>query len=135
MKYMLDTNICINLMKRHPLQVVAHFDGCYEGDVVMSAVTLAELQYGVRCCSPETREQNEAALDKLLKKIPAVPFDGQAAKQYAEVRYATRKKKSDALDKLIAAQAVALNVVLVTNNEEDFRRYPGLKTENWVSIQ
>ena len=64
--------------------------------------------------------------------IPAIPFDEQSANQYAEVRYATREKKSDTLDKLIAAQAIALDVILVTNNEADFQRYPGLKIENWT---
>lgn len=132
MKYLLDTNICIYLLKQRPPQVAERFAECYEGEVVISAVTLAELRYGVRCCPPETRAQNEAALNALLEVIPAIPFDEQSANQYAEVRYATREKKSDTLDKLIAAQAIALDVVLVTNNEADFQRYPGLKIENWT---
>ncbi len=135
MKYLLDTNICIYLLKQRPSQVARRFAKCYEGEVVISAVTLAELRYGVRCCPPETRTQNEVALNALLEVIPVIPFDEQSANRYAEVRYATSEKKSDTLDKLIAAQAIALDVVLVTNNEADFRRYPGVKIENWTKDQ
>ena len=103
MKYLLDTNICIYLLKQRPPQVAKRFAECYKGEVVISAITLAELRYGVRCCPPETRVQNEAALEGLLEMIPAIPFDEQSANQYAEVRYATRTKKSDTLDKLISA--------------------------------
>lgn len=68
---MLDTNSCIYLLKQRPPQVAMRFAECYEGEVVISTVTLAELRYGVRCCPPETRAQNEAALNALLEVIPA----------------------------------------------------------------
>ena len=129
---MLDTNICIYLMKNQPRAVAERFAECREGDVVMSAITLAELRFGVEC-AVESRERNERALDALLDRIPAVPFDAAATGPYGVVRLATRARKRDALDKLIAAHAIGLGATLVTNNEDDFRRYPGLRWENWVT--
>lgn len=128
---MLDTNMCIYLMKHHPPEVAARFARCYVGEVAISAITLAELEYGV-ACSGEKGPQNRAALDLLLEDIVAAPFDAQAAATYGPIRLATRDRKRDALDKLIAAHAVALDVALVTNNEADFAGYPGLRVENWI---
>jgi tRNA(fMet)-specific endonuclease VapC len=131
-RYMLDTNMCIYLMKQHPPEVAARFAECYVGEVVISAVTLAELEYGV-ACSGEREAQNREALDLLLEDIVPASFDQAAAGAYGPIRLATRDRKRDALDKLIAAHAVALEVVLVTNNQADLVDYPGLRVENWVS--
>lgn len=131
-RYMLDTNICIYLMKHHPPEVAERFAQCYVGDVVISAITQAELEYGV-ACSGEQISRNRAALDAFLQEVPAMPFEGAAAQAYGPVRLATRERKRDALDKLIAAHAVALGVTLVTNNLADFAGYPGLVLENWVA--
>jgi tRNA(fMet)-specific endonuclease VapC len=130
-RYMLDTNMCIYLMKHQPAEVAARFAQCYVGEVVMSAVTTAELEYGVSC-SGENEARNRKALDQLLEDIPPEPFDRGAARAYGPIREATRNKDRDALDKLIAAHAVALDVALVTNNEADFTGYPGLRVENWA---
>jgi tRNA(fMet)-specific endonuclease VapC len=130
-RYMLDTNMCIYLMKHHPEQVATRFAQCYVGEVVMSAVTLAELEGGV-ACSGDKAAANRGALEGLLEDIPAQPFDSAAARAYGPARLATRDNSRDALDKLIAAHALALDVTLVTNNEADFAGYPGLKVENWV---
>ena len=130
-RYMLDTNICIYLMKHQPPEVAERFAQCFVGDVVMSAITLAELEYGVSCSGP-AEAQNRLTLDSLLEDILALPFESQAAKAYGPVRQATRERKRDALDKLIAAHAIALDATLVTNNEADFAGYPGLRVENWV---
>lgn len=130
-KYMLDTNICIYLMKHQPPEVAERFAQCFVGDVVISAITLAELEYGVSC-SGAAQAQNRLALDSLLQDIVAAPFEGKAASAYGPVRQATRERKRDALDKLIAAHAIALDATLVTNNEADFAGYPGLRVENWV---
>jgi len=130
-RYLLDTNICIYLMKHQPPEVAERFAECFVGDVVISAITLAELEYGVTC-SGQAEAQNRLALDSLLQDIVAPPFEGQAAKAYGPVRQATRERKRDALDKLIAAHAIALDATLVTNNEADFMDYPGLRVENWV---
>ncbi len=129
-KYMLDTNMCIYLMKNQSVSVAARFEQCYYGDVVISTITLAELQYGVDCSTH--KEQNQQSLAALLEDIPALPFDVSAASAYGVIRYATRGKKSDALDKLIAAHAVSLGVTLVTSNERDFSAYPRLALENWT---
>jgi len=131
---MLDTNMCIYLMKHHPPEIAARFSQRYVGEVVISAITQAELEYGV-VRSGDNEAENRAALALLLEDIPPIPFDAAAARAYGPVREATRDRKHDALDKLIAAHAVALNVVLVTNNQADFAAYPGLTTENWVAMQ
>lgn len=129
-RYMLDTNICIYLMKHHPPSVVRRFAACYVGDVVMSAITYAELAFGVLACpNPDVESAKLAAL---IEDIPVLPFDQLAAHAYAPLRFATRESRKDALDKLIGAHAKALEVVLVTNNERDFAKYPGVVTENWL---
>lgn len=130
-RFMLDTNMCIYLMKNQPEQVARRFAECYVGDVVMSAVTYAELENGVTVSEHRTRERRNLAA--LIEDIPVAPFDAAAAMAYGPVREATRERKKDALDKLIAAHAIALGVVLVTNNERDFASYPGVKIENWIN--
>lgn len=130
-KYMLDTNICIYLMKHQPPHVRARFAECFVGDVVISAITLAELEFGV-ACSGKARSSNETALANFLQDILVAPFEAHAAKAYGPLRAAQPDRNKDALDKLIAAHAVALGVTLVTNNEADFREFQGLKVENWV---
>lgn len=129
--FMLDTNMCIYLMKNQPEQVAQRFAQCYVGDVVMSAITYAELEYGVTVSDNSARERRNLA--SLTEDIPVVPFDVEAATAYGPIRVATRDRKKDQLDKLIAAHAVSLNVILVTNNERDFAAYPGLKVENWLN--
>ena len=130
-RYMLDTNICIYLMRNQPEQVAKRFAQCYVGDVVMSAITYAELEYGVAVSAQRARERRNLAA--LVEDIEVVPFESSAARAYGPIREATRDRKKDHLDKLIAAHAVALNVVLVTNNERDFINYPGIKIENWLN--
>ncbi|PUE40598.1 type II toxin-antitoxin system VapC family toxin [Limnohabitans sp. Bal53] len=131
-KYMLDTNICIYLMKHQPPQVQARFAKCFVGDVVMSAITLAELEFGV-ACSGDAQAHNQALLSSLLEDIPAAPFEGQAARIYGPLRAAHKERQKDALDKLIAAHALSLGTTLVTNNEADFKGFTGLRIENWVN--
>lgn len=129
-RYMLDTNMCIYLMKNQPEEVARRFAQCFVGDVVMSAITFAELEYGVAACSNPARERENLAA--LAADIPVAPFDMAAAVAYGPIRLATRDSKKDHLDKLIAGHAVSLGVVLVTNNIKDFARYPGLRAENWL---
>jgi tRNA(fMet)-specific endonuclease VapC len=129
--YMLDTNICIYLMKNQPEQVARRFEKCYFGDVVMSAITFAELEYGVAVSANPKREKRNLAA--LTQDIQVMPFDVAAATAYGPIREATRERKQDHLDKLIAAHASALDVILVTNNERDFAQYPGVKVENWLN--
>lgn len=127
---MLDTNMCIYLMKNQPAQVAERFAQCYVGEVVMSAITFAELSYGVWVSADPKREAKN--LSSLVEDIPVAPFDALAGSLYGPIRLATRENKKDHLDKLIAAHAKALSVTLVTNNLKDFERYPGVTAENWI---
>jgi len=132
-KFMLDTNICIYLIKHQPLEVRQRFEVCFIGDIVISAITLAELEYGIACSPPETQAINQLALEGLLEDLVVAPFDKLAARAYGPVRLANKVRQRDALDKLIASHAIAMNVTLVTNNEADFAHYQNLKIENWVN--
>ncbi len=129
-RYMLDTNMCIYLMKNQPKEVAARFAQCYVGDVIMSAITYAELGFGVSVCPDPQREREN--LSALIELIEVKEFNTDAARAYGPVRKATRERKSDHLDKLIAAHAIALGAILVTNNEHDFTVYPDLTVENWL---
>jgi tRNA(fMet)-specific endonuclease VapC len=127
---MLDTNMCIYLMKNQPAQVAERFAQCYVGEVVMSAITFAELSYGVSVSADPRREAKN--LSSLVEDIPVAPFDELAGSMYGPIRLATRDSKKDHLDKLIAAHSKALSVTLVTNNLKDFEKYPGVTAENWL---
>ena len=131
MRYMLDTNICVYLMKAHPPEVLARLQQLDHGDAVMSIITYAELRVGLEGLGP-TRAQNERALHLLTRDILVLPFDEAAAERYGVLRAAVRDRRRDALDRLIAAHAASLGLTLITNNEADFRDYPGLNVENWV---
>lgn len=130
-RYLLDTNMCIYLMKNQPEEVARRFAQCYIGDVVMSAITFAELEYGVVVSA--NPEQERINLANLVEDIPVMPFDAAAGLTYGPIRLATRDSKKDHLDKLIAAHAVSLKVAVVTNNVKDFAKYPGVVTENWLA--
>jgi len=127
---MLDTNMCIYLMKNQPAQVAERFAQCYVGEVVMSAITFAELSYGVSVSADPRREAKN--LSSLVEDIPVAPFDELAGSMYGPIRLATRDSKKDHLDKLIAAHSKSLSVTLVTNNLKDFEKYPGVTAENWL---
>jgi tRNA(fMet)-specific endonuclease VapC len=129
-RYMLDTNMCIYLMRNQPEEVATRFAQCYVGDVVMSAITYAELEYGIAVSADPERERINLA--SLIEDIPVVPFDGAAGVAYGPIRLSTRDLKKDHLDKLIAAHAVSLKVTVVTNNMRDFAKYPGVVAESWL---
>ena len=132
MPYMLDTNICIYLMKRQPPQVVARLEALRQGDAVMSVVTHAELRAGLEI-QTSNRAHDEHVLALLTRSIPVLPFDEAASVSYGVLRAAVRERNRHALDRLIAAHALSLKATLVTNNEADFKDYPGLSIENWVA--
>ena len=131
-KFMLDTNICIYLMNHQPPQVRARFEACFVGEVVISSITLAELEFGIACTAPAAQRGNRLALDSLLEDILVAPFEAMAARAYGPIRAAFKDRSRDALDQLIASHALALQVSLVTNKEADFAQYPALRLENWV---
>ena len=133
MRYMLDTNICIYLMRHQPPEVAARFATLRIGDVVMSALTLAELCAGLQQ-HPGSRQRNRRALDALTELVPPLPFGAEAAAAFGAFAGAEpKRRRKDILDRLIAAHAASLGLVVVTNNERDFAGYPGLAVENWVA--
>lgn len=133
MRYLLDTNICIHLMDVHPPHVVERFKKTNVGQVVMSVVTYAELRHGIERCPAQDRAAADHALSRFVTRVPVLPFDERAAESYGVVAAAARDRRRDALDRLIAAHAVSVGATLVTNNEADFKGYPGLVVENWVN--
>lgn len=132
MKYMLDTNICIYLIKQKPPQLLRKFAELSFGDVGVSAITVAELQYGVQ--KSQYPEQNQQALGQLLIPLTIVDFDHNAAVAYGAIRAALERQGAPigSLDTLIAAHAQSLDVTLVTNNVREFSRVPDLKVVNWA---
>jgi tRNA(fMet)-specific endonuclease VapC len=129
--YQLDTNICIYIINRRPAQVLARFEGLRYGDVCVSAITGAELSFGV---AKSGSARNRAALEKFLAPLEVLPFDASAMQVYGPLRadLQARGQPIGSLDMLIAAHALALGATLVTNNLVEFGRVPGLVCENWV---
>ncbi len=132
MKYLLDTNICIYIIKKRPLGVLRRLKEMRLSDIGISSITLSELEYGVE--KSERREQNKAALIEFAAPLQVFPYDDLAAMEYGRIRAFLEKRGRPLgpLDMLIAAHALALNFVLVTNNLREFRRVPALRVENWV---
>lgn len=131
MRYMLDTNICIYLIKSHPPQVLRRLEALTLGSAVMSVVTYAELRAGLEIQSTN-KEHDEHVLSLLVTRIPVLPFTESDAESYGLLRAAVRDRSRNAMDRLIAAHAVNSGVILITNNEADFKDYPGLVVENWA---
>ena len=131
MRFLLDTNICIYIMRQQPAVVAARFESLKVGDAGVSIVTFAELRAGIERLGP-TRARDEHVLALFLRQVPVLPFDQTAARTYGVMRAAAPERRKNALDRLIAAHAVSLNVTLVTNNEADYKGYPGLRVENWA---
>lgn len=133
MRYLLDTNICIYLIKSQPPQVLTRLAKQTQGSVVMSVVTYAELRAGLEMQSTD-RMHDEQVLALLTRRIPVLPFTETDANHYGVLRAAVRDRSRHAMDRLIAAQAVSTGLTLVTNNTADFKDYPGLRLENWALL-
>lgn len=133
MKYVLDTNICIFLINRtHPKVAKALLRRRAE-DVSISVITAAELRFGAE--KSARREVALSKLDLLLSTLNAVPFDLPAVAAYGQVRADLSKRGTPIgpLDTLIAAHALSLGAVLVTNNTREFKRVRGLPIEDWTA--
>lgn len=132
MDYLLDTNICIYIIKKRPAEVFEKFKNLAIGDVGISSITLAELQYGIEKSSNSLK--NREALEKFLTPIEIVDYGFEATVEYGIIRAELEKKgiPIGPLDTLIASHAKSLDVILVTNNVREFERIPGLKIENWT---
>lgn len=131
-KYLLDTNIVIYVIKRRPAQALAVFNQ-HQGQMAMSAVTLAELVHGAEKSSDPSR--NMAVLEDFRSRIAVVDYDEHAAHHYGSIRAALERAGTPigVNDLHIAAQARSAGLVLVTNNLAEFARVPGLLVENWVA--
>jgi tRNA(fMet)-specific endonuclease VapC len=134
LKILLDTNMCIYIMNRRPVHVVERFKQFKPGDVGVTAITVAELQSGVAKSSQPERNRN--ALLRFLAPLEIVPFTAEATDHYGNTKAQLRALGTmiGELDCLIAAQALALKLPLVTNHTSEFERVPGLVLENWAEI-
>lgn len=132
MKFMLDTNICIYAIKKKPEKVFKKLRESLSQGVCISAITLGELEYGV--CASAYPLKNKTALFQFLSVLYIMPFDEKAAAEYGVIRADLQKKGSliGNMDMLIAANCLAENLVLVTNNTKEFERVKGLDMENWA---
>ena len=132
MKWMLDTDTCIALIKRKPPELIKRLQAKAVGDIGISSITLAELRFGV--ANSSRQEQNRTALDQFLLPLDIVAFDELAADSYANVRAELEVQGTPIgpLDTLIAGHALSLNVVLVTHNVAEFKRVKGLRLDDWL---
>ena len=132
-RYMLDTNICIYLRQNRPPEVIARFRQMQHGDAALSVITYGELLYGAE--RSQQRTQALESLARLVSLLSVLPLPGEAAAAYSEIRAAleARGEMIGGNDLWIAAHAKSAGVILVTNNEREFKRIPGLKLQNWTS--
>ncbi|OYT13531.1 MAG: VapC toxin family PIN domain ribonuclease [Bacteroidetes bacterium 4572_114] len=132
MEYILDTNICIYIIKRKPAIVLEKFKKFPLGSIGISAITLAELQFGIQKSS--NPEKNLNALNQFIIPLEIIDFDYNATIEYGIIRAELEKKGTPigSLDTLIGAHAKSLDLTLVTNNEKEFVRILGLRIENWT---
>ncbi len=131
-RFLLDTNICIYIRRQRPPEVLARFQRLKPGEAVLSVITYGELIYGA--AKSQFREQAMARLAELEGLMPVMELPLEAGKFYGAIR-AALEAKGESIgnnDLWIAAHAKAAGLTLVTNNEREFRRVEGLKTQNWV---
>ena len=132
MRYLLDTNICIYIAKQQPAAVQARFRRLQPGDLGMSIVTYLELVYGA--WKSQRAEANLAVIEQLRLSVPVLPLDVAVATDYGRLRAELERKGSPigGHDLLIAAHALSLGLILVTNNVREFSRVARLRLENWA---
>jgi tRNA(fMet)-specific endonuclease VapC len=131
-KYMLDTNICIYIIKQKPENVLKRFMQTRVSDIGVSSITLSELEYGVmKSARPE---QNKLALAQFIAPIEISAYDDVAAQHYGQIRTNLERQGTPigSLDMLIAAHALSIDSTLITNNESEYKRVTHLKVENWA---
>jgi tRNA(fMet)-specific endonuclease VapC len=136
MIWMLDTNICSYVLRRHPLTVKARFDQVGSDNLAVSTIVLAELWFGaVR--HPTRSVAIRQDIDDMMSRLAIMPWSVKAADEYSRLRTLLERQGTPigSLDLLIAAHALAENAVLVTNNLREFKRVPGLQVENWLAME
>lgn len=131
MRYLLDTNTCIRLIKHHPPEFWRKLSVIPVGQVGLSSCVLAELWYGIE--QSARRTENETALDDFLDYVEVLDWPAEAAPVYGRLRAALKRQGTPigAMDLMIAAHALALDATLVTDNLQAFQRVPELRVENW----
>lgn len=132
MKYLLDTNICIYIIKQKPISVKKRFQQYELGEILISSISVAELSYGAAKSSYP--EKNQQALLQFLAPLELLDFDYAAALQYGHIRAKLEQLGTpiSGMDMQIAAQALGQNITLITNNTKEFQRIDGLNLENWI---
>jgi len=130
--HLLDTNIVIYVVKRRPIEALASFNRHY-GRLAVSAITLAELVHGAEKSSDPAR--NLSVVEDFCSRLSVLPYGEREAYHYGNIRAALEERGQPigVNDLHIAAQARAHGLVLVTNNQREFERVPGLRLENWVA--
>ena len=130
MRYMLDTNICIYAILGGGGYLDQRLDACNAGDLVISSVTLGELEVGIAGSADPDLARTDAS--GVLSSIAVMPFDAAAARAFGRIQAVAPSGGGGAYDRQIAAHAVSLGVTLVTNNEQDFHGIPDVVVENWT---
>ena len=131
-KYLIDTNICIYIMNKRPIGIIQRFKQFDVGEIGVSTSTVSELQYGV--AKSKNNRLNKQRVGEFLSPLEILPYDEIAANVYGDIRTQLegRGESIGPLDLLIAAHALSQKLVLVTNNEKEFKRVENLKVENWA---
>ena len=132
MRYMLDTNICIYLIKKKPESVLKNLNLHMDEGIAISAITLAELKHGVE--ASQYPEKNAIALNQFLSIVDILPFDDDAATEYGKICATLRRQGTPigVMDMLIAAHAKAKGLIIISNNVREFARVEGLELKNWA---
>lgn len=133
LRRLLDTNVCIALIRARSPHALRRFEDFEPGEVGVSAITVAELRYGVEKSAAVVR--NRDALARFLLPLEVLAFDSEATELYGKVRAGLERQGMPIgpLDTLIAAHALSLGTTLVTNNTREFGRVPGLAVEDWTA--
>ena len=129
--HMLDTNICIYVMKTYPPAVREKFNALAE-QLCVSSITLGELHYGAE--KSASRWENHSAIEHFVARLEVLPFGGKAAAHYGQVRAELERGGTPCgpHDMQIGAHARSEGLIVVTNNKKEFVRIPGVRIENWV---
>jgi tRNA(fMet)-specific endonuclease VapC len=132
MNYLLDTNICIYMIRKAPSAVLMHIQSKQPGDIAISTITLAELEYGI--ARSKYPDRNRVALMEFVLPFAICDFDQKASAEYGPIRSLLEAKGRPIgpMDLLLAAQAKSRGLIFVTNNEREFKRVEGLRVENWA---
>jgi len=130
--YLLDTNICIYIIKKKPADVLKTLKTRLKKNIYISSITIAELEYGI--AKSQFPQKNKIALIEFLSIFNIIPFDDNDAVDFGEIKKELEKKGKiiGPMDLLLAAQAKSKKLILVTNNTKEFERVEGLKIENWL---